>query len=98
MSLDMETLHAFEYTINPHLLLEMFLNDIRNETILYSTAKHKRENEHEKLLFNNYAKLQNISAQPDPPPQTLILNWKWLKPYIIILLKIGHTTLITATR
>ena len=68
MSLDIETLHALEYTINPHLLLEMFLNDIWNETISYSTAKHKRENEHEKLLFNNYAKLQNISAQPDPPP------------------------------
>ena len=67
MSHNIETLQTLEYTINPHLLLEMFLNDIRNETISYSTAKHRRENEHEKSLFNTLKRLQNIASQPDPP-------------------------------
>ena len=67
LSLDINAIQDLEFTINPHLLLEMLLMDIRNETISYSTAKYRRENEHEKQLFNNYTRLQNIAAQPKPP-------------------------------
>ena len=67
LSLDINAIQELEFTINPHLLLEMLLMDIRNETISYSTAKYRRENEHEKQLFNNYTRLQNIAAQPNPP-------------------------------
>ena len=36
--------HNFEYTINPNLLVEMLLNDIKNSAISYSVAKKKNEN------------------------------------------------------
>ena len=46
-SLDAPAFHNREFTINPHLLLEIILNYIRNETIFYSKAKHKQEALHE---------------------------------------------------
>ena len=43
------------YSINPSMLLEMLINDIRNETIGYSIAKNKAKKEHKRYLINKIA-------------------------------------------
>ena len=65
--LDFSALHLLDYNINPNLLLDMLLNDIKNETISYSTAKHLRENRHEKELLENLTRLQELNCGNNPP-------------------------------
>ena len=62
MNLEYIDLQKLDYSINPHLLLEMFLNDIRNETISYTTAKNKAENEVANNLLSVVKNLQNKLA------------------------------------
>ena len=54
-----ESLQDLEYTINPHLIYEMLLNDIRCETISYSVRKKKMLTEMEKRLHNKLSVLQD---------------------------------------
>ena len=67
MSLDISVIQTLDYNINYNLLLEMLLNDIKNETVSYSTAKHLRENRHEKELLKNLTHLQDLNCTNNPP-------------------------------
>ena len=66
LSLPNESFHNLNYSINPHLLLDMLQNDIRNETISYSTAKHRIELSREKELYDKYKKQQEKLEKHDP--------------------------------
>ena len=57
-----EELQTLEYNINPNMLYEMLLNDIRNDTITYSVQKRRQENEQERLLLENLLKFQNMKS------------------------------------
>ncbi len=67
MSLDFIVIQMLEYNINYNLLLEMLLNDIKNETVSFSTAKHLWENRHEKELLENLTCLQDLNCVNNPP-------------------------------
>jgi len=73
MSLDFSVIQMLEYNINYNLLLEMLLNDIKNETVSFSTAKHLWENRHEKELLENLTCLQDLNCVNNPPEN---LNWQ----------------------
>ena len=66
LSLPNESFHNLNYSIKPHLLLDMLQNDIKNETINYSTAKHRIELSHEKELYDKYKKQQEKLEKHDP--------------------------------
>ena len=57
---DTNTLSEKEFNIDPSLLMEMILNDIRNSTISYSVAQAKIRNNGEKEAYNNLSRAQNI--------------------------------------
>ena len=57
-----EELQILEFNINPNLMFEMVLNDIRNMTIAYSTQKNKMEKARESQLHRVLKDLQDIKA------------------------------------
>lgn len=67
MSIDPGQLSNYEYKIDPHLVLEMILNDARNESISYSTAKKKLENQAATDLLNNLKRLQELNSTVTDP-------------------------------
>ena len=65
MSLSIEQMQILDYNIDPNLMLEMLLNDIRLESIGYSKAKRKKENEVRNLLTKRIDELNEKKANND---------------------------------
>ena len=63
MNLEISAIEQMEFNIDPHTLLDMILNDIRNETITFSTAKKRLHNSIENELFSNLKSLQDKIAE-----------------------------------
>ena len=53
-------IQELDYKINPNLMYEMLLNDIRNETIAYSVQRRRESNERERELRARVQRLQSI--------------------------------------
>ena len=51
MSLSIEQMQILDYNIDPNLMLEMLLHDIRLESIGYSKAKNKKDNDNRFYFF-----------------------------------------------
>ena len=59
MSLCPGALCEKQYNIDPKLLMEMLINDIRVESIGYTVAKRKSENERSSFLYKEMSKLRS---------------------------------------
>ena len=59
MSLDISEIELMEFNVDPHVLLDMILTDIRNETITYSAAKRHFNSSIETDLLNKLQLIQN---------------------------------------
>ena len=59
---------GLNYSINPHMIFEMLLNDSRNESIAYSVGKRRAEMHEEKNLFTNMSESkQDVEGDPENP-------------------------------
>ena len=71
MNLEISTIEQMDYNVNPHVLLDMILNDIRNETITFSAAKRNFNISVENEMFNNLKFLQDKVAEGESNPTIL---------------------------
>ena len=71
-NLDLESMHLLEYNVNPNMLLNMILNDARNETISYSTAKRLTENHESVRLLSDLTTIKNKIASNNTYPDIQI--------------------------
>ena len=72
LNLDLESMHLLEYNVNPNMLLNMILNDARNETISYSTAKRLTENHESVRLLSDLTTIKNKIASNNTYPDIQI--------------------------
>ena len=61
-ALSPEELQELDFSINPNLMYEMLLNDIKNATVAFSVNKKRRSNEEEKKLHEKVQRLQRIKS------------------------------------
>ena len=61
-----------ELNINPHVFLEMVLNDIKNESINYASAINRANRARENKLLNDVNILQDEITGGDINPSTQI--------------------------
>ena len=57
-----EELQAIPYNVNPNVLLDMILNDIKNAAVVYSTRKSRLEREEETRLWKEITKYQDMKS------------------------------------
>ena len=59
MDMEIEMIEQMELNINPHVFLEMVLNDIKNESINYASAINRANRARENKLLNDVKILQD---------------------------------------
>ena len=65
MNLEISAIKQMDFNIDPHTLLDMILNDIRNETITFSTAKKRLLKMNFLIILNPYKiKLLKVHFTP----------------------------------
>ena len=61
-NLDIDEISSLNYKINPNLLYEMIMNDIRNATISFSTNLTHSHKKHEEYLFKEINRLTVLNS------------------------------------
>ena len=64
-----------ELNINPHVFLEMVLNDIKNESINYASAINRANRARENKLLNDVKILQDEITGGDINPSTQLRRY-----------------------
>ena len=70
--MEIEIIEQMELNINPHVFLEMVLNDIKNEFITYASAINRANRARENKLLNDVKILQDEITGGDINPSTQI--------------------------